>query len=311
VSHDYDAVGQLTGLLNDVTSRRSDRYGGRVEQHFQYDALERLTSASGTWNRPEGGTDSYSLGMAYDDLHNITRKTQTHEVTTRGNSHPIRQHATTYDLTYAYGGTRPHAPTQIGTATFDYDANGNQTEREDQPATQRRRTEWDEESLPRAITVAGHRTEFVYDSGGTRVAKSGAQGETVYVNPTWTVRNGTMATKHIYVGGRLVCDGQGRRALRAQPVLREWRAVGATELELGEIAVLVYGDRARSGDRPIRLRSADVRPERTGLVESRSGIAGVSRRPSQHWTGRICATHARTVRIRVQQSGFVSRFDGF
>jgi len=206
VSHDYDAVGQLTGLLNDVTSRRSDRYGGRVEQHFTYDALERLTSASGTWNRPEGGTDSYSLGMAYDDVHNITRKRQTHEVTTRGNSHPIPQHATTYDLTYAYGGTRPHAPTQIGTATFEYDANGNQTEREDQPATQRRRTEWDEESLPRAITVAGHRTEFVYDSGGTRVAKSGAQGETVYVNPTWTVRNGSMATKHIYVGGRRVAS---------------------------------------------------------------------------------------------------------
>ena len=55
VDHQYDAVGQLTDLVNDVAARRSDRYGGSVSQHFEYDSLERLTHATGTWNRPQGG----------------------------------------------------------------------------------------------------------------------------------------------------------------------------------------------------------------------------------------------------------------
>jgi len=206
VVHGYDAVGQLTDLTNDVSDRRSDRFGGVVQQHFEYDSLSRLVAANGSWNRPEGGIDRYRVSMAYDDIHNITHKQQTHEVMTRGNSHPIEQHETTYNWAYQYESRRPHAPTSIGTATYGYDSNGNQTSRVDSPARQNRRTVWDEESLPREITIAGHTTAFVYDSSGTRVAKSGAQGDTVYVNPTWTVRNGSVATKHIYVGGSRVAS---------------------------------------------------------------------------------------------------------
>jgi RHS repeat-associated protein len=50
------------------------------------------------------------------------------------------------------------------------------------------------------IAGRGRTTEFVYDAGGQRVFKRGAQGETAYVNPYYTLRNGTVATKHVFVG---------------------------------------------------------------------------------------------------------------
>jgi len=57
--------------------------------------------------------NNYALSLAYDTVHNITRKTQTNTVTNNGGS-TVTQKLTTYDFGYAYAGPRPHVPTRIG-----------------------------------------------------------------------------------------------------------------------------------------------------------------------------------------------------
>ena len=53
------------------------------------------------------------------------------------------------------------------------------------------------------VTREGKKTTFKYNAAGERVIKRGPLGETAYVNQYWTVRNRTVATKHIFVGGAI------------------------------------------------------------------------------------------------------------
>jgi len=46
----------------------------------------------------------------------------------------------------------------------------------------------------------GHEKAYVYDDAGQRVIKRGPQGETVYVNQWFTMRNGQAGTKHVFAG---------------------------------------------------------------------------------------------------------------
>jgi len=199
LNYDYDLVGNITSLSNQVPVPAPKDYGGPVDQAFQYDGLYRLTNATGKWHFAPNKRDDYSLSLAYDTIHNITRKTQTHDVTTPGGA-TVPQKKTTYDFSYAYAGPRPHAATQVGERTFSYDLNGNQAGWDDLTSGKRRTIDWDEENRIRAIHDNGRTTTFVYDDAGERVIKRGAQGETAYVNQFWTVRNRSVGTKHIYVG---------------------------------------------------------------------------------------------------------------
>ena len=139
--------------------------------------------------------------------HNITKKTQSHTVTTPDNT-VIPQHKTSYDVNYAYAGSQPHAPTQIagsdtvfkGGRSFTYDSNGNQTGWATLQSNQNRQITWDEENRVQEISDNGSTTEFKYDDSGERVIKRSAQGETAYVNQFFTVRNRTSGTKHVFIG---------------------------------------------------------------------------------------------------------------
>jgi len=114
----------------------------------------RQSLTSGSYFAPDK-TDRYQLSMAYDVIHNITRKTQRHEVVQPSGT-AIEQHRTTYDWAYVYGGSQPHAPTQIGTQdggigpvvgrTFRYDANGNQESWDHDQNGTRRTLVWDDEN---------------------------------------------------------------------------------------------------------------------------------------------------------------------
>lgn len=199
-TYGFDKVGNITSLVNDVQHARPNEYGGRVEQIFSYDDLYRLTNASGTWFQPPGKRNEYSYELQYDDIHNVRLKNQQHWIRNRTDSKPIPQHKTTYAWNYDYGSAKPHAATHIGDRTFFYDDNGNQTGWDDDHSGQRRTIVWDEENRVRSISDNGHTTRFVYDDGGDRIIKTGAQGETVYVNDKWTVRNRSVGTKHVYVG---------------------------------------------------------------------------------------------------------------
>ncbi|WP_257456314.1 SpvB/TcaC N-terminal domain-containing protein [Archangium lipolyticum] len=199
-TYKFDKVGNITSLVNDVQHARPNEYGGRVEQSFVYDDLYRLTNATGTWFQPPGKRNEYSYALQYNDIHNIRSKNQQHWIRNRSDSKPIPQHKTTYAWNYDYGSAKPHAATHIGDRTFFYDDNGNQTGWDDDRNGQRRTIVWDEENRVRSISDNGRTTRFVYDDGGDRIIKTGAQGETVYVNDKWTVRNRSVGTKHVYVG---------------------------------------------------------------------------------------------------------------
>lgn len=197
--YSYDLVGNITTLSNQVPIPAPKDFGGPVDQTFAYDGLYRLTQATGEWRFNSNKRQDYALSLAYDTIHNITRKTQSDDVTTPGGS-KVPQKQTTYDFAYAYAGHGPHQPTTIGDHAFSYDANGNQTGWDDLKSGKRRTIVWDDENRVQQISDNGQTTAFVYDDSGQRVIKRGKQGETAYINQFWTVRNRSVGTKHIFVG---------------------------------------------------------------------------------------------------------------
>lgn len=101
ISYTYDAVGNITGLLDDsaTNAKKTVSYG--------YDDLHRLTSVTAT--STPAGISGYAQTYAYDAIGNITNKSD------QGN--------------YSYGGStstaNPHAATNIGALPLSYDDNGN------------------------------------------------------------------------------------------------------------------------------------------------------------------------------------------
>ena len=84
--------------------------------------------------------------------------------------------------------------------TFRYDANGNQESWDHDQNGTRRTLVWDDENRLQSLFDNGHEKAYVYDDAGQRVIKRGPQGETVYVNQWFTMRNGQAGTKHVFAG---------------------------------------------------------------------------------------------------------------
>ncbi len=173
----YDTIGNLLS--------RSDSTQG-ITETFGYDALNRLTSATGA-----GVAKTY----AYNAIGNLTSKTGTG--------------------TYIYplaGAARPHAVSSItGTIngvvnpTFTYDANGNMLTGAGRSLT------WTSFDMPASITRGTATDTFLYDAYHERFKKTGPDGTTIYLSPrldTGThyekVTSGTLVShKHyIYAGNR-------------------------------------------------------------------------------------------------------------
>ncbi|HKV12820.1 MAG TPA: SpvB/TcaC N-terminal domain-containing protein, partial [Thermoanaerobaculia bacterium] len=194
-----DKAGSLLGLVNDVPVPAPPQYGGPTSQSFRYDDLYQLVGADGTYQSAPNKRSTYSLALAYDDLGNVTGKKQLHQVTS-GNK-PNTEKKTSYDQAYTYGGPRPHAPTRIGSRAFQYDLNGNPTGWQEDANGTRRTLTWNEENRLSAVADNGQTTRFLYDSEGTRTNKAGPHGETIYVDPYFTVRNGETGNRHVWVDG--------------------------------------------------------------------------------------------------------------
>ncbi len=199
VGYTYDDVGNLTRLVNDVPVPAPPIFGGPTSQTFGYDDLDRLVGSSGTFQHSPDKTNRYTLSQDYDDLHDLTSKQQVNEVVEASGS-VVTQHPTTYTFGYAYGSSHPHAPSHIGQQTYTYDADGNQTGFTDDLSGQRRSLVWDEEHRIQSLSENGHEMTYKYDDAGERVIKRGPQGETAYVNQWFSIRNGEVGTKHVFVG---------------------------------------------------------------------------------------------------------------
>ncbi len=203
LAYQYDNVGNILGLQNQIPVPPPSSFGGPVTQTFVYDDLYRLTSAQGTFDFNPSKRRSYNLTLAYDSIHNILSKQQT-DIVTQPSGTPITQKKTSYVFNYSYG-TKPHAPTHIGNRTFSYDANGNQLGWEHDDNGTRRTIVWDEENRIQSLFDNGHEKTYQYDDQGQRIIKRGPQGETAYINQYFTMRNREVGTKHVFVGAtRLV-----------------------------------------------------------------------------------------------------------
>jgi RHS repeat-associated protein len=199
LAYKYDPVGNITSLTNDVAIAPANTFGGPTRHSYGYDDLYRLTSAGGSFTQSPGKERRYTLAMQYDAVHNIVNKTQTDTLTSNNNP-GIAQKGTTYDWAYAYQGSQPHAPTHIGDRTFYYDANGNQTGYVSDRNGTKRTIVWDEDNRIQSIADNGSTTDDQYDDQGQRIVKTGKQGETVYVNQFYTVRNRSIVSKHVFAG---------------------------------------------------------------------------------------------------------------
>ncbi|WP_207679228.1 SpvB/TcaC N-terminal domain-containing protein [Desulfonema magnum] len=198
LAYGYDPVGNVLNLDNLAKANKAGDFGGETHYDFEYDDLYRLTDSSGDFKQ-KTAEHTYTLSMKYDSIHNIVSKAQQHiRITPAGER--IEQKKTTYTYKYDYGSSKPHAPTHIGERTFTYDANGNQTGWQSDDDNTQRIISWDEENRIQQIEDNGHLMTYKYNDAGERVFKTGPQGEMVYVNQFYTVKDRERGTKHVFVG---------------------------------------------------------------------------------------------------------------
>ncbi|WP_250443853.1 RHS repeat-associated core domain-containing protein [Actinotalea sp. C106] len=231
VSYGYDAAGNVTSVKDKPTNAVLSGPQFEDNQCFGYDGLRRLTSA---WTatdaancgmaqgqvRPEhvGGAAPYWTQYEYDPLGNRTRQVEHATNGTAG--------ATTTTYEYGAGSAGPHALTSTSTvgpdgsesATYAYDAAGNQVSR-DLPDAPVQLLGWDAEGELAQVGIPDGGTEgedsledgrarFVYDASGDRLARTDSGGTTVYlpggqelhVDPT----GGVSATRYYSFAGQTV-----------------------------------------------------------------------------------------------------------
>jgi RHS repeat-associated protein len=191
LSYDYDGDSNVTSVTDLPAG------GGTTAQRecFVYDPLNRLTRAATkaangapTTDCPDAahptrqvdpafGADGYDASYTYDDLGNMTSAT-----TTKGGGTPAAQ---TYTYTPTASGG-PHAVSAItpavpgGGTDYQYDANGQTTDRPDPHAS---KLVWDELHQLRSTTGSATDAEtYVYDADGPRLIRKADKTTTLYLD---------------------------------------------------------------------------------------------------------------------------------
>lgn len=201
-TYTYDKVNNILSLENKAPVPSSNLMGGASSYSYDYDDLYRLTNAEGSY-KGSNEEHSYTLSMSYNSVGGITKKTQVHK---KGEQ---EQKKTSYDLSYTYGRTQPHAPIHIEDQAYAYDANGNQTGWTSDVSGQRRVILWDEENRIRSIYDNGSQHHYIYDASGERVIKGKSMGQRIFVNGEWKAGSGQMGNYTVYVNPYLVLKSGG------------------------------------------------------------------------------------------------------
>ena len=235
-AYGYDAVSNVLSIANHAPLPQSGKAGGQMSHTYGYDALYRLTSATGTYTGADSKTASYTLAMDYDNMHRITSKAQH---LTQQNVQFNGTLSAGYDLTYTYQDSTGHkfqlANVQDvnyrteGTAgendkvnnghRYTYDANGNlvyintsrvkKDGKEDEKATEQK-FKWDEENRLLAADENGFVSNYWYDADGERTVKTSGEGEQIYVNSEFAGGHTNTAKFSLYVSPYLVANQGGR-----------------------------------------------------------------------------------------------------
>jgi RHS repeat-associated protein len=169
----FDGKGNVITLIDSLNA---------ITHSYTYDSLDRLLTANGV------GTNPYSQSYQYDRIGNITYKSDV------GN----------YSYNYS---NKPHAVNSAGNFTFQYDANGNMTQRVGGGVTISIASEnWNYENKPTLIQKGSDTISLTYDGNGERVRKvSSVSGTILYYGELYETRAG-VGTIHLFGGKNRVAS---------------------------------------------------------------------------------------------------------
>src|SRR5262249_22477463 len=116
----YDPSGNITQIRNDSPFDDNDlsfTLPATVAQNFTYDDLYQLKTSDGVYQEKSYERQKYGLSFTYDQIGNILSKTQTNDMQvpngTGGWNEFYNIRGQSYSANYTYGGSRPHAATEI------------------------------------------------------------------------------------------------------------------------------------------------------------------------------------------------------
>ncbi|MDP3273543.1 MAG: toxin TcdB middle/N-terminal domain-containing protein, partial [Deltaproteobacteria bacterium] len=227
LNYGYTATGNLSSIWTAGVGAPAPNLA-QVWQSFSYDDLDQLTYGWGYYMREGGAQHSYSLSMQYDRIHNITQNSQSVWMTPGGGAPWGQVAATSHNNTYLHESSRPHAATNIGGRKFGFDDNGNQSFSIDPNTGSVRTMVWDDDDHLQQVIEGGSTVSFRYDSSGTRTHKVSSSGVTVYANQYYSVRNGALATKHVFAGSQRIASVVGVGASE-QRLFLHTNHLGSTE----------------------------------------------------------------------------------
>ncbi len=166
----YDLVGNILQVENQVPIVNY-ALGGASSYQYQYDELNRLISATGTYTG-EATSAEYQLQMQYNKLNGIVQSL-THKQNGKDKG---------YVLDYVYGNkSHPHALSELKDSTtpkpraYEYDGNGNPISYEG--FKDFRVMVWDEENRLQGLNDNGKLHLYTYDHTGERAVKSSAESQ--------------------------------------------------------------------------------------------------------------------------------------
>ena len=195
----YDSVGNPQTYRNELPAPVANLFGGATAQSYTYDAYERVTGGSGSWQMATGKVRNYTFSIGYDANGNVVSKNQKDWI--RQNNKDNVQVETTYSFNRAYTRPQPHQSVGVGNTSYNWDANGNFLGVKDTKKNSWiRQIQWDATDKMRVVTDGPQVTDYTYDDSGQRTIERGPAGETLFVNPWVTVRNTNEMWKNVWVG---------------------------------------------------------------------------------------------------------------
>jgi len=193
--------------------------------------------------------DTWAESYAYNQIGNMTSK--------NGDAYTYNWHRPAPD-----GSLIPHAVSQVGGTSYEYDVAGNMTKRGSQDIG------WDVENR---VSSAGNET-YVYDGDGKRAKKIVTGGNTtIYVNKYYEVNvtaNPDVVTTSYYLGGKLIAQREGdtlryvhQDSLSGTSVMSD----GTTGESVGSIKYFPFGATRPGGSVPTDVKFTGQRLDATGL----------------------------------------------
>ncbi|GLI28356.1 hypothetical protein ARHIZOSPH14_25980 [Agromyces rhizosphaerae] len=192
----YDDVGNPRTYTNDVPEAVSNLFGGVVTAAYDYDEFDRLIGAAAKYETlPKDRT--YQFQLSYDDQGNVLSKSQVDKVGKKV------QAKTSYSFDRTYATDDPHQAETAGEEMYHYDADGELTHITTETKRGKielvREMEWDWAGHMVHLDDASNDTDYTYDDQGQLAIERGPSGETAFINPWVSVRNGTDLYKHIWL----------------------------------------------------------------------------------------------------------------